>query len=299
MNNAIFGKSMENVRNRVDLVLRSSWEGRYGVRNLVSSPFFKRRTIFNENLVAVEMNRTKIVMDKPISIGLAVLDISKWVMYQFYYDHLKPTYGDKIQMMYTDTDSFILNVETDNFYLDMMKNIDRYDTSDFLDGNVYGVTRANKKIPGKFTDELKGKLILEFVGLRSKMYSIRTADEVKKIAKGVKQCVVANEIKFENYLECLNNREYTIKKFQNTFRTNLHEMYTIRQEKVALSATDDKRYILCCETRANNLECSDNNCMACNHETLAYGHYKLRQLTNNQSATSLPFGEGTSTGTFT
>lgn len=305
MNNAIFGKSMENVRNRMDLLLRSRWEGRYGVRNLVASPFFKRRTIFNENLVAVEMSKSQIVMDKPIAIGLAVLDISKTVMYEFYYEHLKVNYGNKVQMMYTDTDSFILNVECDNFYLDMMKYISKYDTSDFVENNVYGVLQANKKIPGLFKDELKGELVLEFVGLRSKMYSIRTLIDEKKRAKGVKKCVLASEIKFDDYVNCLKNTSLVIKKFQNTFQTKLHQMYTVRQEKVALSSLDDKRHILYCEARSNNIECNSTHCMACKHETLAHGHYRLKRPSHIEHVNepprrrTLPFGEGTSTGTWT
>lgn len=306
MNNAIFGKSMENVRSRMDLVLRSSWEGRYGVRNLISSPFFKRRTIFNENLTAVEMHKSKILMNKPISIGMAILDLSKVVMYQFYYEHLKPNYQNKIQLMYTDTDSFIFNVECENFYSDMMKHINKYDTSDIPIDNPYGVTQANKKKPGIFSDDMKGELILEFVGLKSKMYSLRTEADEKKRAKGVKRSVLANEIKFDNYVECLNDNTSVIRKFQNTFRTSLHQMYTVRQEKIALSALDDKRHLLQCEARANNVECSKIACMACNHETLAHGHYKLKQHTNIESVTEqtravtpLPFGEGTSTGNWT
>lgn len=309
MNNAIFGKSMENVRNRMELVLRSTWEGRYGVRNLISSPFFKRRTIFNENLAAVEMRKSKILMDKPIHIGLAVLDLSKDRMYEFFYEHLKRIYNNKLRLMYTDTDSFIFEVECENFYSDMMQHIEKYDTSDIPIDNPYGVTQANKKKPGIYSDDMKGELILKFVGLKSKMYSIKTVTDEKKRAKGVKKSVLANEIEFDNYVECLKNSS-VIRRCQNTFRTSLHQMYTIRQEKVALSAADDKRHLLQCEVRANNIECSDVSCMACNHETLAHGHYKLQQHTNNESATEqlrtvtpppppLPFGEGTSTGTWT
>lgn len=92
---------MENVRSRVDICLRSNWEGRYGVRNLISKPNFKRRTIFDENLTAIEMEKTSILMDKPVAVGMAILDISKVVMYEFYYNFLKAKYGNNITLAYT------------------------------------------------------------------------------------------------------------------------------------------------------------------------------------------------------
>lgn len=299
MNNTIYGKSMENIRKRVELFLKNRWDGRYGIRKLIAMPNFKRRVIFNENLVAIEMKRTSIVMDKPISLGMAILDISKVVMYEYYYDFLKPKYGNNIKLTYTDTDSFILDVKTDDFYNDMKENLSRYDTSDYAIDNIYNMPRVNKKKPGVFTDELKGIAIKEYVELRSKMYSIKPMitdsndnnnddsnegvikiTEIKK-AKGVKSCVLKNEIEFSDYLNCLKNST-TITKTQNTFRTKLHKMYTIKQTKTMLSPFDDKRHVLVCEG------CENEGCMACTFETYAHGHYKLRRP-------RLPFGEGPST----
>lgn len=258
MNNAIFGKTMENVRQRVDIKLKSHWNNnsRYGARSLIASSNFKKRIIFNENLVAIELERTNIKMNKPVIVGMAILDISKWLMYDFYYNHLKLKYGENIELAYTDTDSFVLNVMTDCLYSDIKEDLHKYDTSDYPENNAFGIERVNKKIPGLFKDEMNSKIITAFVGLRSKMYSIKVGgvEKVKK-AKGVKKSVLKREIKFQDYVDCLMNK-CSITKNQRTFRSKLHNMFTITQSKVALSPFDDKRYIL-----ENNID------------TLPWGHY--------------------------
>lgn len=292
MNNAVFGKCMENVRKRSEICLRSTWDGRYGVRRLIAMPNFKRRTIFNENLVAVEMHKTNIMMNKPIAVGMAILDISKVVMYDYYYNFLKKKYRERIRLAYTDTDSFLFQVETDDYFADMKENLDRYDTSEFAEDNIYQLPRCNKKVPGLFKDELNGKIIREFVGLRSKMYSIRpdNIDEIdengKKIgemkkAKGVKKYVLDKEIKFDDYKQCLEIlKDIIVKREQTTFRSKLHNMYTIRQEKVALSPFDDKRHIVSC------IQCKSGACASCDFNTLAHGHYKLKRQMGNGGGTS-------------
>lgn len=118
---------MENLRSRVDIKLKSRWSGRQGARMLISKPNFKRHTIFDENLVAIELNKTHILMNKPIAIGLAILDISKTVMYDFHYNFIRPKYADNVTLAYTDTDSFIYHIKTECFYSDMKKNIEKYD----------------------------------------------------------------------------------------------------------------------------------------------------------------------------
>lgn len=96
---------------------------------------------------------------------MSILDISKVLMYDFYYGHLKEKYGENVQILYTDTDSFILNVNTECFYTDLLNNIEKYDTSDFAESNEFGIPRMNKKIPGLFKDELNGQILTEFVGV--------------------------------------------------------------------------------------------------------------------------------------
>lgn len=119
MNNAIFGKTMENVRARADIKFKNKWDGAFGAAKLISKPNFKRWTAFKNDLVAIHLTKTKVVMNKPIIVGMVILDISKVLMYDYYYNCLQPQYGDKVEMVYTDTDSFILNVKTDCFYADI------------------------------------------------------------------------------------------------------------------------------------------------------------------------------------
>ncbi|KRT85550.1 hypothetical protein AMK59_2282, partial [Oryctes borbonicus] len=190
MNNAVFGKTMENVRLRRDIKLVGKWQGRYGAEALISRPNFKCSTVFNENLVAIELTRTEVVFDKPIYVGMCVLDISKTILYEFHYNYMKNAYGSLCKLCYTDTDSLIYSIETADVYADIKENIVRFDTSDYSENNVYGMPRVNKKVPGLMKNEGAGKLLLEFVGLRAKMYACRFEDSCTKKAKGVKSYVV-------------------------------------------------------------------------------------------------------------
>lgn len=261
MINAIFGKTMENMRCRVDIKMKTEWGGRYGLRSYIAKPNFKKYKIFDEKLVTVEMNRTHIKMEKPIAVGMSVLDISKTLMYEFFYDYLKNKYGDNVTLLYTDTDSFLLNIRTECFYSDMIRDIDKFDTSDYKCPNKYGVPQMNKKVPGKFKDEVQGEILTKYVGLRSKMYSCVTEKEEKfKKAKGVKKSTLKKKIKFKHFMKCIERKGFTVVEKQNTFRSKLHQVYTISQEKVALSGNDNKRYIL------------DDNI-----HTLPWGHYKIPQ----------------------
>lgn len=119
LSNAVYGKTMENIRNRADIKLKTQWDGRYGVATLIAQPHFKKRTIFAEDFVAIEMLKTRLKMDKPIVIGMSVLDISKVVMCDFHYEYMKPKYGDNVQILYTDTDSFVYKIQCDDVYDDI------------------------------------------------------------------------------------------------------------------------------------------------------------------------------------
>lgn len=277
--NAIYGKTMENLRLRSDIKLKTYWEGRYGARKLISLPNFKKSTIFDENLVAIEMNKTNILMNKPIAIGMSILDLSKVLMYDFHYNHMKLKYGENIIIVYTDTDSLVYEIKTDCFYNDMKESLELYDTSDYPKDNIFGIPQVNKKIPGLFKDELNSQIFTEFVGLRSKMYSIK-ADTVKRIvdpvleidfvkkaegvdkmkkAKGVKRYVLNNKIEFSDYYKCIKDNSVAVRE-QNGIRSKNHRVFTVQQTKVALSPFDNKRKIL------------DNNI-----DTLPWGHYTLLQ----------------------
>lgn len=212
MSNAVYGKTMENIRSRVDIKLKTYWNGRYGAAQLVAQPNFKRMKIFDPELIAIEMLQKELKMNKPIIIGMSVLDLSKVVMCDFHYKYMKPKYGENVEVLYTDTDSFIYKIFCEDFYADMRVDLyNYYDTSDFDKDNVYNMPRANKKVPGLMKDENNGQCMTEFVGLRSKMYSVRVnnLDSMKK-AKGVKNYVLKKSITFEDYLDCVRNNRITV-----------------------------------------------------------------------------------------
>ena len=164
----VFGKTMENVRKRVDVRLFRS-EEEQKILKYVAKPTFARQEIFNEHLVGIQNHKEKVLLNKPIYVGMAILDISKHLMYDFYYNTLKARYGENVRLLYTDTDSLIVKVDTEDVYGDMKKNLDDYDTSNYSPGHPL-YSDQNKKVIGKFKDELGGKVMTEFIGIRPKMY---------------------------------------------------------------------------------------------------------------------------------
>lgn len=180
---------------------------------------------------------------------------------------------------FLDTDSFVYEIKTDCFYSDMKDNIEWFDTSDYPSDNIFNMPRLHKKVPGLFKDEMNSRLITEFVGLRSKMYCVRamnsneskesvdnnnknrtqTAVDAMKKAKGVRRYVLKKQITFDDYLNCIKNC-CVVTKYQNGIRSKLHQVYSIREKKIALSPYDNKRIIL------------DNNI-----NTLPWGHYNTLQ----------------------
>jgi hypothetical protein len=260
MNNSVFGKTMENVRNRVDIRLVNDdkkWN------KLAQKHNFKSATIFSETLVAVHMRKTSVKLNKPIYLGMSILDISKTLMYDFHYNYIKPKYEDDAKLLFTDTDSLCYEIITEDFFKDISGDVhERFDTSNLGKSRPSGIsTGVNKKVIGMMKLETGVKQIEEFVGLRSKLYAYKMAedgDEEKK-CKGVKKVVIKKEITFENYKECLfsGKKQWRV---MNVFRSRLHEIYTERVVKVALSANDDKRII-----------------MEDGIHTLAIGHKSLRQ----------------------
>ena len=123
MNNSVFGKTMENVRNHRDIKLVTTNERR---NKLVSERNYHTTKHFSENLLAIEIRKTKVVLSKPIYLGQAILDISKTLMYEFWYDYIKPKYGKKAKLRYMDTDSFIIHIETEDFYKDIANDVEKW-----------------------------------------------------------------------------------------------------------------------------------------------------------------------------
>jgi hypothetical protein len=158
------------------------------MRRLVADPAYISHKIFSEDLAAIHSVKSKLKLNRPIYVGQAVLDLSKHRMYNFWYNHLKRIYGEKVQLLYTDTDSLLYKVETENVYEDMRQHAEEYDFSDYpKDHPCYSV--ENKKVVGKFKDECLSRAIAEFVGLRPKMYSIsRRAGATSRRPRRVQDC---------------------------------------------------------------------------------------------------------------
>ena len=185
MNNAVFGKTMENVRKHRDIKLVTTNKKR---SKLVSEPNYHTMNYISKDLSIIEMKKTKIKMNKPIYLGLSILDISKILMYEFWYDYMKPKYGNDVKLCYMDTDSFVMNIKTEDFYKDIANEIDkRFDTSNYeVDGPL--PTGKNKKVIGLMKDELGGRIMTEFITLRPKAYIYLTDDSKEdKKAKGTKK----------------------------------------------------------------------------------------------------------------
>ena len=231
MNNSVFGKTIENIRKHGDIKLVTTDKKR---SKLVSEPNYHTINLISEDLSIIEMKKTKVKMNKPICLGLLILEISKI---------LKPKYNSNVKLCYMDTDSFIMNIKTNDFYKDIASDVEnRFDTSNY-EVNRPLPTGKNKKIIGLMKDELGGKIITEFVTLRPKTYSFLTdGGKEDKKAKGTKKCVIKKMIKFNDYKKCLLNDEVMLKP-QQRFISKIHDVYTENINKIALSNNDDKRTV--------------------------------------------------------
>ena len=250
--NSMFGKTMENVRQRisVEMVLDGNKFRK------VAKPTFKRGHIIREDLFAVQQRIATVHLNKPIYCGFAVLELSKRLMYNFHYNHMKVKYpGDKLKLLFTDTDSLAYVVQTKNIYEDMIEDAHLYDFSNYPEDHPL-YSDINKKVIGKFKDELNRLVMEEFVGLRPKCYSIFYDDKEKKAIAGVKRSVqerMLHHTDFKTVLETLEPLLIT----QNNIISKKHVISTVNQTKIGLNAQDTKRYI------------SDDG-----KSTLAYGHFE-------------------------
>ena len=241
MNNSVFGKTIENLRKRQSIKVV---DNRKDILKEIKKPNFERATIFSKKLVACHMQKTKIYFNKPIYVGQAILDLSKTLMFDFHYNYIKPKYGSKAELLFTDTDSLMYHIETEDFYEDIKDDIlDKFDTADYPEDHKI-FTKKNKKVIGMFKDEAAGNQITHFVGLRPKLYDYKTEDkeEVTK-CKGIKKSVVKKTLKFDNYKQCLFTGEKQMRTMR-TFQSKNHDIYSTEVNKIALSCEDNKRKVL-------------------------------------------------------
>ena len=253
MNNSVFGKTMENLRKRVDVRLVTDEKKLF---KLTSKPTYVSSKIFNEDLVAIHKIKETLTLNRPAYVGMCILDISKTLMYDFHYNYIKDKYDDKAKLLFTDTDSLMYEIQTDDVYKDLFVDKEKFDNSDYSKDSPF-YFGENKKVIGKFKDEAAGIPIIEFVGLKSKMYSyIKDNGEGNKTAKGVKKNVIRNDMRHVNYNDVLMNNTQMRHKMRS-IRSVKHQLGTYEINKISLSCFDDKRYI------------HDNGITS-----YAYGHYK-------------------------
>ena len=255
MNNSVFGKTMENLRKRVDVRLVTNEKK---LDKLTSKPTFVSSKIFNKNLMAVHKIKETLNLNRPAYVGMCILDLSKTLMYDFHHNYIKKKYNDRAKLLFTDTDSLTYEIETVDAYKDFWTDKDMFDNSDYPENSPY-YHNTNKKIIGKFKDEACGIPITEFVGLKSKMYFyVKDNEKGGKTAKGIKKNVINNNIRHEDYKRTLLNEEQMHHKMK-TIRSQRHQLGSYEINKVSLSCFDDKRYI------------HDNGT-----SSYAYGHYKIK-----------------------
>ena len=260
MNNSVYGKTCENQKKRTDIKLVVTEEKR---KRLTEKPHCLGFRIFKEQLAAIEMRKINTRIDKPFYVGYSVLELSKLHMYRFHYDVIKQQYGANAELLMTDTDSLVYLIRTQNVYDDMFAARDLYDFANLPKTSRY-YDATNNKVIGKMKDETAGDPILEFVGLRPKMYSFLTVKdaeqpvariEEKHRAKGI-AFAASKLLQHQDFLSQLENPAENTQ-VNRRIGTRLHQLYTFEVPKRGLCAFDDKRFLL--EDGVNSL---------------AFGHYK-------------------------
>ena len=239
MNNAIFGKSMQNVLNKSNVKLINNDPEK--LLKLIKEPNFEYIYKISDKQVLVQSKPVKTKFNKPIYLGACILETSKLHMYKFFYDSLKVRYGDTVNLLYTDTDIFILKIFTDDVYEDMKNDNHLFDFSEYpKDHKCYDI--KNKKVYGIFKEELHGIIMTEFSCLKTKMnsyeYTENNSIKNKKTHKGVKKFV---DIFHNDYKKCLYNEKILYKEFYY-LQLNEQNIYRDKINKIALNPFESKRY---------------------------------------------------------
>jgi hypothetical protein len=252
--NSVYGKCLESKRKQVNIKLINNEKK---ANKLLSKANVKRWKIFSDNLVAIELSRVNLKLDKPVSVGMTILDDAKSTMYKIHYNIIKRMFGDNVKLLMSDTDSLLYYIRHDDIYKELEKQSHLFDFSNYAKDH-YLYSEINRKKVGSIKDETGGIPIESFVGLRPKVYSIKISDgtEIRK-GKGVHNSIVKNKLTHEDYLNCLQNNErlYTA---HHCIKSNSHQLHTKHVNKLSLSSLDDKRYL------------------TSNDNSYSYGHYEIR-----------------------
>ena len=269
MVNSLFGKTMENVRNRMQVDLVTDKEE---MSKIINGSSAQRYQIIHDDMVAVEREKSITFLNKPLYIGFAVLELSKMIMNEFHYGVMKPLYGDRCKLLYTDTDSLIYSIKTEDFYKDInvCGVIEHFDTTGL---GKYGLPEINKVVPGKFKYDAGGQ-ITEFVGIRSKMYGYQYIDNKgllndKLRIKGIQQAFTKHHAKVDHLVDSVNgfDTEIDTAKFVQ-IQKKKQQIESVEVEKKCLVNYDSKRWIA-----------SDGITQ------YPYGHYKIAELEPKKKVT--------------
>ena len=262
MNNACYGKTCENQRKRTNIQLVTDVDK---TQKLLALPQTLSFRVFTPEIAAIELMKPRCIINRPFYVGFTVLEFAKLHMYRFHYDFVKPLWpGKKSQLLFTDTDSLMYEIQEPRLYEKIWQHRDEFDLSDYPKDFFHDAT--NKAIIGKFKDEAKGKTAEAFVGLRAKMYCWKLSkqqsdnaytSEEKARAKGIQRAAMRN-VRFDDYEQQLRT-PHEHKVTNRRIGAHLHRIYTYEYAKKGLCSFDDKRYIL-----------EDGI------STLAYGHYRVK-----------------------
>lgn len=266
MNNAIYGKTCENLRKRSEVKIVKE---KRTIRKLLHKPNCKGFKIFDNNLVGINLSKCKLLVNKPTYVGFAVLELSKHLMFDFHYNFIKFMYGSKAELLFTDTDSLMYEIVAADVPQTFFQNKMKFDFSNYSKESPY-FDPTNKAVIGKFKDEAGGIPVTEFVGLKPKMYSyLKDSDESSRRAKGIQKSVVKEKLSHQSFLMQLFSPEQNV--YPNRrIQSMHHHLYTLTLMKKGLSSFDDKRFLL-----------SDGI------HTLAHGHYRVSELIQSSRDESL------------
>jgi hypothetical protein len=251
-----YRKLLENLRSHINVRLVAESETIRAERYVAKSNYVDS-FIINDSLTMLKLSLNKIRWTKPTAVGFSVLELSKHLMYSFHYKVMLPLFKDQLSLLFTDTDSLAYEIRSRDPVPELMTIKHLLDTSNYPpDHPLY--SKENERSLGAFKDEGAGRGFRQFVGLRSKMYSLLQPDGKEKItAKGIKTSYAKKNLRHALYLKCLHDVEQTTAAFKN-IRSHHHVLRTVDVNKIALSPYDDKRYLL-----------------FRNYHTLAYGHHSI------------------------
>ena len=224
---------MENLRKIINV---RSVNNEKDFLKYTSRPTHITHNIFGEDYAAIQEIKPVLILNKPIYAGITVLDLSKWNMYDFHYNFIKKNFD--AELLFTDTDSLTYEIKSKNVYEEFFKWKDLFDTSNYSKDSKF-FNETNKKVIGKMKDEFGGVIIIEFVGLKSKMYSIKKNDgKEHNTAKGVS--IATESDKFKDVSFNKNIIRHKMKRIQSKKR----KLGTYEIDKISLSCFDNKRYVL-------------------------------------------------------